>query len=44
MAEKKQPPKRRNPYARALAHPLFRARTVPSGKTYTRKGRKERED
>lgn len=39
----RKPPKQRNPWAKALAHPLFRARTVPNGKLYSRKGRKGRE-
>ena len=38
--------KPRNPYAKALAHPLFRPRTKPPATRYTRKGRaaRNRED
>jgi len=36
----KEPPKPRNPHARALESNLFRPRVKPSGKLYRRKGRK----
>jgi len=38
--KRRSPPKQRNPLARALESNLFRARVKPSGKLYTRKGRK----
>lgn len=33
--------KRRNPEALALQHAIFRQRVKPSGKVYSRKGRKK---
>jgi hypothetical protein len=38
--KRREPPKQRNPHARALESNLFRARVKPSGKLYRRKGRK----
>lgn len=44
MANKsRELPKVRNPEARALAHPLFRNRVVPSKKAYKRRDRNQKE-
>jgi hypothetical protein len=42
--ERVEPPKPRNPYARALAVGIFQPKVKPSGKVYRRKGRTRKEE
>jgi hypothetical protein len=44
MKTKLKAPKPRNPVAAELAKALWRKRTVPSGKAYTRRDRYNRKD